>query len=205
GVHVGGDVGLRRQPHQPRAAPGAADALHHLHDVRALFKPRRGLHFPGERIALRIPADSHQGDRIVAGKALRVRAPGCVPQRQDLLAQGLDVEGNGQLDERYLQFHGPPMVPAGPAPPTRPQPSFDTPRLDTSPTSRATTMAMYMTPANISSIASARAAGDSGSTSLRPVPDRMLKLRYSSSIQPRGSSGWSAPVKLPGYCSWQAA
>lgn len=45
------------------------------------------------------------------------------------------------------------------------------------PTSRDTTSATYITPANCSSITKARACGCSGTTSLNPTPDSKLKLR----------------------------
>ena len=61
---------------------------------------------------------------------------------------------------------------------------------------------MYMTPANCSSITSARACGRIGTTSLRPTPDNRLKLRNSSSIQLRAEVGSTAAVKLPGYHCW---
>ena len=66
-------------------------------------------------------------------------------------------------------------------------------------------MAMYITPANISSIPSARAGGVAGTRSLSPTPDSTLKLMYSSSIHAR--SAWAAPDtgKLPGYHAWHTA
>ena len=45
------------------------------------------------------------------------------------------------------------------------------------PISLETTSAMYITPANCSSMTSARACGRSGMTSLKPTPDSVLKLR----------------------------
>src|SRR3546814_19362495 len=42
-----------------------------------------------------------------------------------------------------------------------------------------TAMAMYITPENIASIVSARASGESGTMSLRPTPDSVLKARKS--------------------------
>lgn len=69
--------------------------------------------------------------------------------------------------------------------------------------SRETTRARYITPANSSIITSERAAGVSGNMSPRPTPDRVVKLRNSSSVQVRGASASSAALKLPGTASWQ--
>src|SRR5690606_29525566 len=69
------------------------------------------------------------------------------------------------------------------------------------PISRDTTRAMYITPANCPSITSARACGNTGTTSLRPTPDNRLKLRYISSIQLRCSPG-EVETKLPGSAIW---
>ena len=49
--------------------------------------------------------------------------------------------------------------------------------------------AIYMTPANCSSITSARAIGVSGMMSPSPTPDSVVKLRNNSSIQVRASGG----------------
>src|SRR3546814_11108106 len=65
-------------------------------------------------------------------------------------------------------------------------------------------MAMYITPENIASIVSARASGESGTMSLRPTPDSVLKLRNSSSIHVRGCGGTDTSLKLPGTQAWQA-
>ena len=62
---------------------------------------------------------------------------------------------------------------------------------------------MNITPANISSITSARAGGVTGTMSLRPTPDSTLKLMNSSSIQVRAASGDVGAEKLPGYHAWQ--
>src|SRR3546814_7326006 len=69
---------------------------------------------------------------------------------------------------------------------------------------RETAMAMYITPENIASIVSARASGESGTMSLRPTPDSVLKLRNSSSIHVRGCGGTDTSLKLPGTQAWQA-
>src|SRR3546814_3810684 len=65
-------------------------------------------------------------------------------------------------------------------------------------------MAMYITPENIASIVSARASGESGTMSLRPTPDSVLKLRNSSSIHVRGCGGTDTSLKLTGTQAWQA-
>ena len=65
-------------------------------------------------------------------------------------------------------------------------------------TNRDTTMAMYATPASCSSITTERAKAFTGITSLRPVLDRVVKLRKSSSIQVRSPVGSIAAVKLLG-------
>src|SRR3546814_18981316 len=65
-------------------------------------------------------------------------------------------------------------------------------------------MAMYITPENIASIVSARARGESGTMSLSPTPDSVLKLRNSSSIHVRGCGGTDTSLKLPGTQACQA-
>jgi hypothetical protein len=42
-----------------------------------------------------------------------------------------------------------------------------------------------------------------GTTSLRPVLDSVVKLRNSSSVQLRSAPGSIAAVKLPGSIAWQ--
>lgn len=59
------------------------------------------------------------------------------------------------------------------------------PRSTSRPTSRETTIATYAIPASCSIITSARANGLTGTTSLRPVLESVVKLRNSSSIQLR--------------------
>ena len=65
-------------------------------------------------------------------------------------------------------------------------------------------MAMYITPENIASIVSARAKGESGTMSVRPTPDSVLKLRNRSSIHVRGCGGMDTSLKLPGTHAWHA-
>jgi hypothetical protein len=74
---------------------------------------------------------------------------------------------------------------------------------DHRPTSRETTIATYPSPASISSITSPRANHLIGTTSLRPVCDRVVKLRNRSSLQVRSGCGSTAAVKLPGSTAWQ--
>src|SRR5690606_22106265 len=86
---------------------------------------------------------------------------------------------------------------------TAPRPTIDRAqrcccRITVSAISRDTAMAMYITPENIASMVRARACGESGTTSLRPTPDSVLKLRNSSSIQVRGCGGIETSLKLPG-------
>ena len=63
---------------------------------------------------------------------------------------------------------------------------------------RETTMAMYMTPLNISSMMSERAIGATGVISLSPTPERVLKLRKSSSSHDLCSNRFGVVPKLPG-------
>src|SRR3546814_6201939 len=77
-------------------------------------------------------------------------------------------------------------------------------RLTVSAITRETAMAMYITPENIASIVSARARGESGTMSLSPTPDSVLKLRNSSSIHVRGCGGTDTSLTLPGTQAWQA-
>src|SRR3546814_16869837 len=77
-------------------------------------------------------------------------------------------------------------------------------RLTVSAITRETAMAMYITPENIASIVSARARGESGTMSLSPTPDSVLKLRNSSSIHVRGCGGTDTSLKMHGTQDWQA-
>ncbi len=70
--------------------------------------------------------------------------------------------------------------------------------------SRETTIAMYITPQNISSMTSERAIEATGVMSLSPTLERTLKLRKSSSNHDLGSVELTATPKLPGAKCWQA-
>ncbi len=50
---------------------------------------------------------------------------------------------------------------------------------------------------------SPRANGSTGTTSLSPVLDSVVKLRNNSSIHVRSAFGSTAAVKLPGSIAWQ--
>src|SRR5690348_10713501 len=87
--------------------------------------------------------------------------------------------------------------------------NHDSPRLPpaadgamVSPISRETTSARYITPTNISRLATARAWTVIGMTSPMPVLDISAKLRNSSSVHVRGACGSTAAEKQPGCKVW---
>jgi hypothetical protein len=75
-------------------------------------------------------------------------------------------------------------------------------RVTSRPTSRDTTIATYARPLICSSITTARANGRTGTMSLSPVLDSVVKLRNSSSIQVRSAVGSLAAMKLSGWIAW---
>ena len=70
---------------------------------------------------------------------------------------------------------------------------------------RETTSVMYITPANDSSITSARAIPVTGRMSLSPTLESTATLRKSSSVQVRGPIGLIGALKLPGRIASHAA
>src|SRR6185312_4243399 len=73
-----------------------------------------------------------------------------------------------------------------------------------SPIRRDTTSARYITPTNISRLATARACTVIGMTSPMPVLDSSAKLKNSSSVQVRGACGSTAAEKQPGCRVWHS-
>jgi hypothetical protein len=104
-VDVRGHLRLTGEPHQARATPSRADAVQDLPQVGTTLQVRGRKHLSGHGIAVRIAARRHQRQGVVAGVALRVRAPGRFLDGADLGLESRGVEVQGQLHEWILELH----------------------------------------------------------------------------------------------------
>jgi hypothetical protein len=104
-VGVFGDVRMRAQAHEARAAPNDAQAGKHLAQVGRLLQVRGGLH-DAIHVVVLSAAHGDQPDRGVAANAIRMIDPGLAAECQRFTLQRLDIEAYRETIKGLRQAHG---------------------------------------------------------------------------------------------------
>ena len=103
-VGVLGDIGVRIEPHEARAAPHHAEARQDLPQIGRLTQVRRRRHRAIDIVVLGA-TDADQPHGAIALDLVRVLGPGARGQRRHLGAHALHVEAHGQTKEWLGQSH----------------------------------------------------------------------------------------------------
>ena len=104
-IDVRRDLGVSGQAHQARTAPGGAEDVENLHEIRAGQQVWGGPHGASARIVRRVPAGGDQRQGVVARELHGMRSPGALRDRGHFIGEADGVEQDRQLEKADTELH----------------------------------------------------------------------------------------------------